>query len=93
MAAATSKPLDFALTIVQAGADEAKITHAYLLKPKGELNPQAIQAYNDCKTEWKKLASGLKWSVKIAKQGKGYATDTSDYDLKINDDPQVVQLG
>ncbi|XP_059295356.1 uncharacterized protein LOC132048675 [Lycium ferocissimum] len=81
MAAATSKPLDVALAIIQSGADEAKKTQAYLSKPKGKLSPQAIQAYNFCKTEWDTLASGLEWSVKTIKEVKGYATETADYDL------------
>ncbi|XP_060200681.1 uncharacterized protein LOC132628947 [Lycium barbarum] len=84
MSAATSKPLDFALAIIQAGADEAKKTHAYLFQPKGKLSPQAIQAYNDCKTFWENLASGLERSVRVIKEEQGYAYDTTDYDLKVN---------
>ncbi|XP_059295357.1 uncharacterized protein LOC132048676 [Lycium ferocissimum] len=83
-AAATSKPLEFALAILQSAVDQAKNTHAYLSKPKGKLSPQAIQAYNDCKTNWDYVASGLERSLKIIKEEKGYATDTTDYDLKMN---------
>ncbi|MCE2055630.1 hypothetical protein HAX54_043051 [Datura stramonium] len=83
-AAATSKPLNFALAIIQSGADEAKNTHAYLSKPKGKLSPQAIQAYSSCKNFWENLASGLERSVKAIKEERGYAYDTTDYDLKVN---------
>ncbi|XP_059281224.1 uncharacterized protein LOC132034903 [Lycium ferocissimum] len=83
-AAATSKPLEFALAILQSAVDQAKNTHAYLSKPKRKLSPQAIQAYNDCKTNWENLASGLERSLETIKKDKGYATDTSDYDLMIH---------
>nr|XP_009628291.1 uncharacterized protein LOC104118692 [Nicotiana tomentosiformis]XP_016504061.1 PREDICTED: uncharacterized protein LOC107822079 [Nicotiana tabacum] len=85
MAATTSKPLDFALAIIQSGADQAKITHAYFSKPKGtKLSPQAIKAYNHCKNHWSELASGLERSVKNITDQQGYAYDTTDYDLKVN---------
>ncbi|XP_015169696.1 uncharacterized protein [Solanum tuberosum] len=79
-----SNPLEFALAIIQSGADDAKNIHAYLSKPKGKQSPQAIQAYKDCKTNWENLASGLERSVKFIKEEQGYGYDTTDYDLKVN---------
>ncbi|XP_070057488.1 uncharacterized protein [Nicotiana tomentosiformis] len=85
MAAATSKPLDFALAIIHSAIGEAKNIHSYLSKPRGKLSPPAIEAYNYCKTQWGDVASGLEWSLKIIRKDKGYALDTStDYDFVVN---------
>ncbi|XP_015072771.1 uncharacterized protein LOC107016991 [Solanum pennellii] len=79
-----SNPLEFALAIIQSGADDAKVIHAYLSKPKGKQSTEAIQAYKICKTYWENLASGLERSVKFITEEQGYGNDTTDYDLKVN---------
>ncbi|KAK4722256.1 hypothetical protein R3W88_012489 [Solanum pinnatisectum] len=67
-AAATSKHLEFALAILQSAKKRS---------------PQAIEAYALCKTYWDEVASGLEGNLKVIKKDKGYASDTSDYDLKV----------
>ncbi|XP_016570893.1 uncharacterized protein LOC107868759 [Capsicum annuum] len=89
-AAATSKPLDFALVTLQSAVDQAKNTHAYISKHRtAKLSPQTIEAYNSCKTYWGDAASGLEFNLKTIKKDKG-PNDTSDYDLKVTLDHGTI---